>query len=187
MRHGIETGKSHEQRTRSGFYEKYMQGEGLDIGPNRDPVLPTAIGVDKNYPDYDGVTLPFPSKSKDYVYTSHCLEHIPSSQVTGILREWFRVLKVNGYLVITVPHQFLYEKRQSLPSRYNPDHKRFYTPESLLDEIEVSLDVNTYRVRHLRDNDDGYDYSIPPERHSKGCYEIELVLQKITPPEWRLA
>ena len=46
---------------------------------------------------------------------------------------------------------------------------------------------NTYRVRHLRDNDEGYTYGIGPEAHSGGGYEIELVVQKIRPPGWELA
>jgi hypothetical protein len=36
----------------------------------------------------------------------------------------------------------------------------------------------------LRDNDDNFDYSIPPELPPRGCYEIELVLQKIAPPAY---
>jgi tetratricopeptide (TPR) repeat protein len=86
-----------------------------------------------------------------------------------------------------VPHQFLYEKRRSLPSSWNADHKRFYTPASLLGEFEASLRPNTYRVRHLRDSDENYTYGVGPEAHSGGGYEIELVVQKITPPGWDLA
>jgi tetratricopeptide (TPR) repeat protein len=86
-----------------------------------------------------------------------------------------------------VPHQFLYEKRRSLPSSFNADHKRFYTPGLLLGEFEASLRPNTYRVRHLRDNDDNYTYEIGPGIHSGGGYEIELVVQKIIPPRWDLA
>jgi len=51
----------------------------------------------------------------------------------------------------------------------------------------MSLRPNTYRVRHLRDNDDGYSYGIGPEMHAGGGYEIELVVQKIAPPAWELA
>lgn len=189
MRQGIETRKNHQQRLDTGFYTRFMRGNGLDIGhmKGRDTVLPSAKGIDKDYPGYDGIHLPFEDESKDYIYSSHCLEHIPSMNVTKVLQEWFRVLKTYGYIIIEVPHQYLYEKRRSLPSIYNRDHKRFYTPSSLLDEIEVSLEPNSYRVRHLRDNDDLFDYSIPPNVHSRGSYGIELVIQKIKKPEWDLA
>jgi hypothetical protein len=38
----------------------------------------------------------------------------------------------------------------------------------------------------LIDNDAGYDYSIPPDQHPAGCYEIELVIQRIQQPAWQL-
>jgi len=89
--------------------------------------------------------------------------------------------------VIIVPHQFLYEKKAYLPSNWNLDHKRFYTPASLLKELELSLKPNTYRVRFLEDGDQDFNYSIPPNIHSGGQYEITLVIQKIVPPAWDLA
>lgn len=187
---GPETEKSHEARTKSGFYNQFMFGHGLDIGyrgstTDAEPVLFSAIGVETDYPSYDGKTLPFKDNAYDYVFSSHCLEHI--TDYRSAILEWFRVIKVGGHLVITVPHQYLYEKKPSLPSRWNGDHKRFYTPASLLLEIESALVTpNTYRVVFLRDNDDNYDYSIPPELHSGGCYEIELVIKKIAPPNWVL-
>ena len=187
---GPEARKTHTKRFRTGFYEKYMTGTGLDVGfsgygKGVVPILPGATGIDLDYPGYDGRTLPFPDNSQDYVFTSHVLEHIPDYRHT--LRDWHRVIKTGGHIVINVPHQFLYEKRTSLPSAWNRDHKRFYTPGSLLKEIEESLYPNTYRIVHLRDNDDDFMYDISPERHSSGCYEIECVIRKIDEPRWRLA
>ncbi len=83
-----------------------------------------------------------------------------------------------------VPHRDLYERAADLPSRWNGDHKRFYTPASLMREIEEALPVNSYRLRHLVDNDFGFDYARAPELSPVGCYEIELVLQKIERPAW---
>ena len=48
-----------------------------------------------------------------------------------------------------------------------------------MSDIESALDVNTYRVRSLRDNDDGFDYSVARLIHAKGCYEIEIVVEKL--------
>jgi predicted SAM-dependent methyltransferase len=39
----------------------------------------------------------------DFIYTSHCLEHIPYDQVPKVLAEWARVLKPGGRLRIAVP------------------------------------------------------------------------------------
>jgi SAM-dependent methyltransferase len=171
----------------NGFYGTFCRGKGIDVGyggGSRSAVLPNAIGVDVDYPGYDGRKLPFSDGSLDFVFSSHCLEHVPFDSVGEVLREWMRVIKVGGYLVICVPHKYLYEKKLTLPSNYNSDHRWFVTPGLLLERVEDALPWNSYRVRWLRDNDDGYDYSIPPERHGKGCYEIELVLEKINPPCW---
>lgn len=186
MSYGPETNKAHLRRSFENFYYLYTKGNGLDIGykgslKDADPII-NSIGIDTDYPGYDGIILPFSDNSKDFVYNSHCLEHISNYKDT--IKEWFRVIKIGGYLIITVPHQFLYEKKLNLPSRYNEDHKRFYTPASLLKEVEESLEPNTYRIEYLKDCDQYFDYSIPPEQHSNGEYQIELVIKKIEKPNW---
>lgn len=188
---GEEASKTYELRKQNGFFAKYLSGENiLDIGykgyvEDVLPIVENAIGVELDYPGYDGRTLPFGDLSHDAVFASHCLEHIEDFQ--NALRDWFRVLRIGGFLVIMVPHQYLYEKRVDLPSRYNADHKRFYTPASLMADVEGALLPNSYRLRHLSDNDNDFDYTLSPEHHSGGCYELELVLEKIATPAWPLA
>jgi SAM-dependent methyltransferase len=186
-----EAGRTFNEKLNNGFFSTYMAGEvTIDVGyrgafEDAVPILPHAIGVDLDYPEYDGKRLPFPDESIDTVYSSHMLEHVTDFRTT--IRDWHRVVRFGGFLVCVVPHQFLYEKRRSLPSSWNADHKRFYTPASLLGEFEASLRPNTYRVRHLCDSDENYTYGVGPEAHSGGGYEIELVVQKIDPPGWDLA
>jgi Methyltransferase domain len=185
---GPEAARNWERRQREGFIAKYLSGNAvLDIGyrggvPDSEPITETAIGIDLDYPGYDGKTLPFPALSQDAVFASHVLEHIEDWQ--GALADWYRVLKIGGHLVIAVPHRDLYERKSAPPSRFNLGHKRFYSPASLLAEIEEALPVAGYRIRSLRDIDDGFDYGVPPERHAAGCYEIELVIQKIAIPHY---
>jgi hypothetical protein len=81
----------------------------------------------------------------------------------------------------------LYEKKRFLPSNFNEGHLRMYTPSSLVRSFEEALDVNSYRVRHLAENDMGFNYELGPEKHSDGAYEIELVIEKIKKPSWELA
>ncbi|MBK4728693.1 methyltransferase domain-containing protein [Oxynema sp. CENA135] len=46
---------------------------------------------------------PFKDNTIDLVYASHCLEHFSHKQTSRILAEWFRVLKNDGILRISVP------------------------------------------------------------------------------------
>lgn len=179
---GEESRKSWMEKYNSGFWETYCRWWGLDIGGSGylqdvHPIIPTAKIIDLDYPGYDGKTLPFADKSQDFIYSSHMLEHV--SDYKNMIQEMFRVTRKNGYIIVVVPHKYLYEKKEELPSRFNADHKRLYTPASLLKEVEDSLTTNTYRVRHLQDNDQGHDYTDPPETHGRWQYEIELVLEKL--------
>ncbi|WP_109118289.1 methyltransferase domain-containing protein [Azospirillum sp. TSO22-1] len=186
---GREASKSFSAKVHSGFFKTYLSGNHiLDIGyrggfGEAEPIVPQAIGIDLGYPGYDGVHLPFPDNSQDAIYTSHCLEHM--DQLHAVMREWLRVLRIGGYAVIVVPHQYLYERKAVLPSDH-PGHKHFFTPAKLLALVEDALPANHYRVRHLADNDLFYDYSLTPDTHPVGCYEIELVLEKMQAPSWTL-
>ena len=171
--------------------KKYLSGKVLDIGfmgylNGVVPITEKAIGIDLNYPEYDGIHLPFENESIDGILSSHMLEHVPTKNVSKTIQEMHRVLKTGKYIIITVPHQYLYEKKIRPPSLFNGDHKRFYTPSSLLAEIESALEPNSYRIELLKDNSKEFNYLIPPEEHSSGCYEILCILKKIEKPYWQL-
>jgi SAM-dependent methyltransferase len=185
---GYESRKTYAKRIQEGFFDKYMQGEGIELAPTGyeediETILPTAIPIDLDTPAYNRYELPVSDESQDYIYSSHVLEHIDDYQ--RAIRAWYRALKVGGHIIIYAPHRDLYEKKLTIPtSLHNPDHKRAYTPASLLREIEESLEINSYRIRLLRDNDDGYDYSLDEAVHCVGECQIELVIQKIKKPDW---
>ena len=101
-------------------------GKPLDDSVGGLPIIEGAIGVDLDYPGYDGATLPFPNESQDAVYSAHSLE------------------------------------------------------------FEAALPPNSYRVRDLYEDDRGYRYDDPPDRHGIGGYEIELVVEKIKEPAWKV-
>lgn len=66
-------------------------------------------GVFKNvkiagkYVQADVRKLPFPDEYADYILASEILEHIPLKDLNNTLREWVRVLKKGGRMVITCP------------------------------------------------------------------------------------
>lgn len=71
--------------------------------------LPGYINIDAlSYPHIhyvrpiDDLSI-FETNSVDLIYASHCLEHFSYSQVSQVLSEWYRVLKVGGILRLSVP------------------------------------------------------------------------------------
>lgn len=175
-----ETFKSHERRKREGFFEKYCQGEGLDIGYGGDILMPGCSGWDIENGDaqyMDGIE----DESFDFVYSSHCLEHMVNVRVS--LQNWFRIVKPGGYLILAVPHRDLYEKKKTLPSRWNMDHKHMFLlgraekPDTLdiMEEIRESL--TNYDIKYAKACDEGHTIT-DPLKHSDGEYQIEVVVQK---------
>jgi hypothetical protein len=87
-------------------------------------------------------------------------------------------------MIIVVPHKHLFERKPSPPSHFVGDHIRFYTSFTLLKEIDDSLPLGGFRIVHLKENDDCFDYSIQPRHYPTGCFDIELVLRKIRVPDY---
>jgi hypothetical protein len=102
------------------------------------------------------------------------------------LRAWFQDVAIGGYLIVIVPHAFLYERQIALPSPWRAGQRRLYTPAALLSEIEEALLPNSYRVRWLGDLDSGYDYRLDLKQEPPGESDIALVLQRIELPDWPL-
>lgn len=91
---------------------QYLQGRCLDIGSGPGKVWPQVIGIDIGHDQgnpvtdmlMDGADLgTFADSSIDGIFSSHMLDKIEKSKVPAVLREWTRVLKVGGYLVLYLP------------------------------------------------------------------------------------
>jgi len=123
-----ETLAAFERRIIEGFFAKYCNGIGIDIGCGDDPLTSNIdkwdLSIDQNH---DAMTMNgIPNAVYDFVYSSHCLEHL--SHPWKALANWWRILKPGGYLILLLPHRDLYEKKKDLPSLYNGDHKWFFLP-----------------------------------------------------------
>lgn len=115
---------------RASEIEPYTKGEGIDIGCYRWP-WPRSIAVepdsktaryiknDLQRPCYktggDDLSC-FKDNKFDYVFSSHCLEHIQDWR--RALDEWVRVLKIGGYLILYLPHP----RRESYRKGVHPSH-----------------------------------------------------------------
>lgn len=176
-----ETSRSFNRRKREGFFQKYCQGEGLDIGYGADLIVSGCSGWDLRNGDAQYLAS-IPDESFDFVYSSHCLEHMHNVRVA--LKNWFRVVRRGGYLIIAIPHRDLYEKRRRLPSEWNGDHKHMFLigrsdyPDTLdiIEEIKNSL--SSYDFIYVKKCEEGHTID-DPMIHSDGEYQIEIVLKKI--------
>lgn len=111
-----------------------VSGRGIDVGAGRE-VRPhrrwwEELGLEcRPWDREDGDAHDLETiadASLDWLFSSHCLEHLEDPE--RALRNWLRVVKVGGSLLIAVPHRDLYEGKKRLPSKWNPAHKRFYLP-----------------------------------------------------------
>lgn len=97
----------------------------------------------------------------------------------------FSKVAVGGLLVLVVPHQFLFERKLRLPSRRNNLHRRFYTPNSLMAELEEAVDPCEYRVRFLADNDVGFKDCPDLESVPEGGQDLVVGIERVVHPQWR--
>jgi SAM-dependent methyltransferase len=80
----------------------------LNLGSGVHPTPPgwTSVDADEQHtPDViaDVLSLPFPFRSADALYAGHLCEHIDLRVLPTALREWRRVLKPGGELMLVGP------------------------------------------------------------------------------------
>jgi SAM-dependent methyltransferase len=130
------------------FAKHFCKGYGIDVGCNRQEwCFPGAIGVDLNFKD-GNTAYSFEYKDLDYVYSSHCLEHLPD-WVTA-LDYWTANLKPGGVLFLYLPH---YNQEYWRPFN-NRKHIHMFSAESIRDYM---IDRGYINVFHSdRDMNDSF-------------------------------
>jgi SAM-dependent methyltransferase len=175
-----ETAKARGRRMREGFFKKYCVGRGLDIGYGGDLLSDNCVGWDLEHGNaqlLDGIS----DETFDLVYSSHMLEHLDDG--CEALRNWYRVVRPGGYLILFVPDRDLYEKKLHLPSQWNPDHKRFF----LLDRDDppdtfgllpmIDRVIGDVQIVSAQQCSEGHTIS-DPNLHSDGEYSLEVIVRK---------
>ena len=142
----------------------YTRGRGLDVGCGPNKAFPHFIGVD-NFNDTrqfgigmkpdvvveDATKLDiFTDQSMNFVFSSHTLEHIEDTEKA--LREWWRVIKPSGYLILYLPHKDLYPNIGQPGA--NTDHKHDFLPEDIIN-IMRGIKGFDLLINEDRDNDNG--------------------------------
>lgn len=112
-------------------WSEVFKGRGVDVGcgPNKLP-FDDCIGFDMEDGDANKLHAYFPAGHFDYLHASQCLEHM--IDVQKALASWIDVVKLGGWLVITIPDLQRYEGMR-FPSVFNPDHKSTW-----------SMDIETF-------------------------------------------
>lgn len=100
---------------------KFCTGKGLDVGAGEWP-LPGATAVDLSY-NCDAMYLP--GSDWDYIFSSHCLEHLPD--YVGALAHWFDKLRPGGLVFLYLPHP---DMRYWRPEN-NRKHLHVFHPEDV--------------------------------------------------------
>jgi ADP-heptose:LPS heptosyltransferase/predicted SAM-dependent methyltransferase len=144
---------------------QYTRGRGLDLGCGPSKAFPHFIGVD-NYTDTQlfGIQMKpdvvcnvtkldvFGSASMDFVYSSHCLEHVQDYK--GALKEWWRVIRPGGHLCLYLPHKEHYPNIGTEGS--NPDHKHDFMPADIVDAMR---EVGAWDLVRNEDRSEEREYS----------------------------
>lgn len=124
----------------------YIGHNGFDLGCGPHKVYPHFVGLDScvdtrlfGTPMQPDLVVPncaelpmFAPDIMDTVFSSHLLEHIVDYK--SALREWWRVLKADGHLILYLPHADLYPNIGQPGA--NPDHKHDFRPEDIIAAME---------------------------------------------------
>lgn len=129
------------------FARHLCAGTGYDIGCNRiEWSFPGSIPIDPVISaDFDAYNLP--TQKVDYIYSSHCLEHL--TDWVAALDYWTECIKSKRILFLYLPH---YSQEYWRPWN-NKKHKHIFTPEILRDYLLNSGYENIfYSERDLNDS-----------------------------------
>ena len=113
---------------------KICKGVGLDIGCNRPEwSFPGSRPIDITLPDdYDAYNLPEWTGGYDYIFSSHCLEHLEDYR--GALQHWLSHIKSRGKLFLYLPHpDCLYWHPNEQPTKL---HLHSFTPMIIKELLE---------------------------------------------------
>ena len=186
-----ETSKCYKFREERGYFEKYLVGNGIDIGGGDDSLTIPSGSVfcyDKQHGDAQFMTG-VEDAQYDFVYSSHCLEHMKDLNVA--IRNWMRICKPGGYLYIVVPHEVYYEQG-FWPSKWNGEHSWSFTIDektAMPKNVPLKMLFDNFKddlaVIEIFENLQNYNFDTPRgidqtyKFEDMVCCQIEAILRRI--------
>jgi ADP-heptose:LPS heptosyltransferase/predicted SAM-dependent methyltransferase len=162
MTWSVENSKNNEAAKIRWELVPYMSGRVLDLGCGAYKTFPHFIGVDNGHhwgPMGVDVMVEtcerldlFASQSVDTIFSSHLLEHLEYNTLPETLREWVRVIKPGGHLILYLPDEDEYPK-VGHPNA-NPDHKWDVSYEkvvAVMEQVSKGWDLIDYQKRNETD------------------------------------
>jgi 2-polyprenyl-3-methyl-5-hydroxy-6-metoxy-1,4-benzoquinol methylase len=143
--------------------------------------LKSTKSINRRLAECDALILPFKDNSFDTILFVEVLEHLPNKQAQEVaLKEFIRILKPNGRLVLTTPNKAVYKYAVQLWSWFggkSPDPTH-YTELSLTELMEIC--GKYFNITHVR----GKLGFIPIRalqryfsKHPGVCYDILVVAE----------
>lgn len=177
-----EGAKSAPRREAEGFFTKYIQGKGIDIGHGGTPLTEDCDGWEID--NGDATFIDKPPESYDWVYSSHVLEHLDNPGEA--IQNWWKLVKPNGHLIIAVPDEDIYEDGK-WPSVGNPDHRNTFTihkdkswsPDSI-NIMDLVAKLDRHKIVYVSICDERYNYQESPHgpTNSRAERQVEIVVRK---------
>lgn len=121
------------------FALEFCKGEGVDVGCNRiEWKFPDAYPVDPMINQYHATDFPY--TNLDYVFSSHCLEHIVDW--VGTIEYWTEKLKSGGVIFMYLPD---YSQEYWRPWN-NRKHVHIFNPQIFRDYFSSNSSFNKVMV-----------------------------------------
>lgn len=169
----------------------WFHGHGIDIGCGCDPITTDCVRFDRDAGDANHIK-DYVTDTFDWVYSSHCLEDMESPK--SALQDWWSLVDPNGYMIIVVPDEDLYE--QGHIRRFNTQHKHTFTlckrkswSETSINVLDIIKTLKNATLITAELQDIGLDrkkltFQCPCPHDSTangGMAQIMFVVQKTTP------
>lgn len=177
----------------AGDYTGYLK-EGTPIRVDIDPTMNPDVLADARF-------LPFKDCFADAIFSSHALEHISFRETMATLKEWGRVLKPGGRMVIVIPNlkwaakqilapkiaqdtaeraMFFFTSAQKgdLRSATQDVHRAGFTPQSIKGVLERTKVFGDIEVYTSEGNFDNWDEDGMIAKDDMG-YNIVVIAKKV--------